>query len=92
MHHLSYSILIIIFFLGLVIDGPYDTLELDLDYQADIHTATVRFTGFDSSMHGIVSFDWAIGTTAEGEDVKPYFEHGLIYDESPDIKGNGKEG
>ncbi|XP_053400990.1 uncharacterized protein LOC123541000 [Mercenaria mercenaria] len=74
---------------GTVHDGPYEHLKDDIDYQADAHTVTMRFSGFESSLHGIMAFDWAIGTSPGTEDVQPYLEDGIIHNEEDDVSGNG---
>ncbi|XP_060596420.1 uncharacterized protein LOC132750448 [Ruditapes philippinarum] len=74
---------------GIVHDGPYEHLENDIDYQADTHTLTIQFSGFESSLHGILEYDWAIGTTPGSEDVQPYLEQGIIHNEEENVVGNG---
>jgi hypothetical protein len=49
----------------------------------------MRFSGFESSLHGIMSFDWAIGTSPGAEDVQPFLEDGIIHNEEEDVIGNG---
>ena len=49
----------------------------------------MRFSGFESSLHGIQGFDWSIGTTPDGEDVQPYMEHGIVHSEEDNIPGHG---
>lgn len=63
----------------------------DIDYQADSHTVTMRFFGFESSLHGIMAFDWAIGTSPGAEDVQPFLEDGIIHEEEEDVAGNGND-
>ncbi|XP_053401006.1 uncharacterized protein LOC123523226 isoform X2 [Mercenaria mercenaria] len=48
----------------------------------------MQFSGFESSLHGIMAFDWAIGTTPGAEDVQPYLEDGIINNEEY-VDGNG---
>lgn len=49
----------------------------------------MRFSGFESSLHGITGFDWAIGTTVGAEDIQPYLEDGIIHAEEDDVAGDG---
>ncbi|XP_076076023.1 uncharacterized protein LOC143046845 [Mytilus galloprovincialis] len=80
---------------GLVIDGPEGTdgktqmLNEDLDYQLDFSTTTLQFRGFESHLHGVVDYEWAVGTTPGGEDVMSYTTHGLIHSEEAEVVGNG---
>jgi hypothetical protein len=74
---------------GVVHDGPFEDWTDDLDYQADEHTVTMRFSGFESSLHGIMLFDWAIGTSPGAEDVQPFLQDGIIHNEEEDVTGNG---
>ncbi|VDI79784.1 Hypothetical predicted protein [Mytilus galloprovincialis] len=80
---------------GLVIDGAEGTdgntlvLNEDLDYQLDFSTTTLQFNGFESHLHGVVDYEWAVGTTPGGEDVMSYTTHGLVHSEEEDVVGNG---
>ncbi|KAK6174798.1 hypothetical protein SNE40_013376 [Patella caerulea] len=79
---------------GIVIDGADGTEKsgstgVDVDYQKDTGAVTVQFSGFESALHGISKFDWAVGTTAGGEDIQPFLTAGLIHEEALDIPGNG---
>ncbi|CAC5409205.1 unnamed protein product [Mytilus coruscus] len=80
---------------GLVIDGAEGTdgntlvLNEDLDYQLDFSTTTLQFNGFESHLHGVVDYEWAVGTTPGGEDVMSYTPHGLVHSEEADVVGNG---
>ena len=49
----------------------------------------MRFSGFESSLHGIMTFDWAIGTYPGSENIKPYLEHGISHEEEEDVAGDG---
>ena len=75
---------------GFAVDGSEQRLELDVDYQADMHTVTIGFTGFESSLHGISAYDWAIGTEPMGEDVQPYMEYAIRHTETYDDTLHGK--
>ncbi|VDI54125.1 Hypothetical predicted protein [Mytilus galloprovincialis] len=80
---------------GLVIDGAEGTdgytlvLNEDMDYQLDFSTTTLQFNGFESHLHGVVDYEWAVGTTPGGEDVMSYTTHGLVHSEEAEIVGNG---
>ena len=80
---------------GLVIDGAEGTdgntlvLNEDIDYQLDFSTTTLQFNGFESHLHGVIDYEWAVGTTPGGEDVMSYTTHGLVHSEEADVVGNG---
>lgn len=63
--------------------------ESDLDYQLDSTTVTVQFTGFTSTMHGVMQFEIAVGTQPNGEDVLSFTEANIIHLEEPDTVGKG---
>ncbi|XP_052806219.1 uncharacterized protein LOC128235437 [Mya arenaria] len=79
---------------GIAVDGPKGGLSNDIDYQGDMHTVTMSFNGFKSSQHGIQTYDWAIGTTPQGEDVQPYLEYAIRHSETEmsDLHGLGSGG
>ncbi|WAR05119.1 hypothetical protein MAR_020488, partial [Mya arenaria] len=79
---------------GIAVDGPQQGITHDIDYQGDLHTVTMSFSGFESSLHGIHTYDWAIGTSPQGEDVQPYLEYGISHTEteSSDHHGLGSAG
>ena len=70
-------------------DGNNYVLEHDTDYQLDLSTVTLQFTGFESHLHGVVDYKWAVGTTPGGEDTLSYTPHGLIHSEEENVRGNG---
>jgi len=78
------------FITGLVFDGADDTMTADVNYQADTHSVTLTFSGFESSLHGIVNYDWAIGTQPGLEDLQPFIEHGVIHAEEVTVAGDGE--
>ncbi|OPL20593.1 hypothetical protein AM593_04880, partial [Mytilus galloprovincialis] len=57
---------------GLVIDGAEGTdgytlvLNEDMDYQLDFSTTTLQFNGFESHLHGVVDYEWAVGISSSG--------------------------
>ena len=71
-------------------DGDNYVLEHDTDYQLHTSTVTLQFTGFESHLHGVVDYEWAVGTTPGGEDTLSYTPHGLIHAEEDNVHGNGK--
>ncbi|XP_066298079.1 uncharacterized protein [Branchiostoma lanceolatum] len=85
---------------GVVVDGPRmtdgeadDVSTVDVDYQLHTGTVTVRFRGFESARHGIVHYEWAVGTAALWDDVQPYSSAGIVlYDDNADMEGLGGEG
>ncbi|XP_078573994.1 uncharacterized protein LOC144860567 isoform X3 [Branchiostoma floridae x Branchiostoma japonicum] len=85
---------------GVVVDGPHmadseadDVATVDVDYQHHTGTVTVRFKGFESARHGIVHYEWAVGTAALWDDVQPYSSAGIVlYEDNADMEGIGGEG
>lgn len=80
-----------------MIDGAEGTDNLDLlildddtDYQLHPTVVTVQFDGFESHLHGVMEYKWAVGTTPGGEDVMSFIPYGLIHSEEVSVKGNGK--
>lgn len=53
---------------GTVNDGT----SADSDHQASLNTISANWSGFSDTESGIVSYEWAIGTTAGGTDVQPF--------------------
>lgn len=74
------------YFSGFAIDGAY---EEDIDFQADTNTVTVQFFGFESKQYGVMSYEWAVGTTPGGEDIQSFMEYGIVHTEEEDVVGNG---
>ncbi|KAL5015119.1 hypothetical protein ScPMuIL_009389 [Solemya velum] len=81
---------------GVAIDGAdgsedldSDGLGIDLDFQADTNTVTVQFRGFESELHGVMSYDWAVGTEPGMEDIQPFMEAGIVHREEEDVAGEG---
>ena len=70
---------------GVVTDGA---VEVDVDYQLQTNTLTVTFTGFESTSHGIMQHEIAVGTRPEYDDVLTYTSDGIISD---DVEGIGKD-
>ncbi|XP_052067219.1 uncharacterized protein LOC127706604 [Mytilus californianus] len=62
----------------------------DLDFQSDMSTVSVQYTGFESHLHGVMAYEWAVGTTQGGKKVQPFMPHGVIHNEEKDVKGDGK--
>ena len=82
---------------GIVRDGGVDTVAMatvgssDVKYQLDKWSVTAQFSGFTSHLHGLSRFDWAVGTTAGGEEVMPFSVLGIIHDEAESgTPGNGQ--
>ena len=82
---------------GIVTDGGVDTVVMaavgssDVEYQLDKWSVTAQFSGFTSHLHGLSRFDWAVGTTAGGEEVMPFDVLGIIHDEAESgTPGNGQ--
>ncbi|XP_078658230.1 uncharacterized protein LOC144903713 [Branchiostoma floridae x Branchiostoma belcheri] len=85
---------------GLVLDGPHmkdsesdDVATVDVDYQLHTGTVTVRFKGFESARHGLVHYEWAVGSAPLLDDVQPYSSAGIVlYDEDANMEGIGSKG
>ena len=50
----------------------------------------MRFSGFESTLHGISSFAWAVGTEPSLEDIQPFTELGISVVEETNNDGTGK--
>ncbi|XP_070573769.1 uncharacterized protein [Ptychodera flava] len=81
---------------GFVTDGPevetndeMEQMAVDIDYQKEIGTVTAQFTGFESEQHGIVHYEWAVGTTPRSDDVQPYISDGIVTDDEGYHIGEG---
>ncbi|XP_070573748.1 uncharacterized protein [Ptychodera flava] len=81
---------------GFVTDGPeietnyeVEQMAVDIDYQKEIGTVTAQFTGFESEQHGIVHYEWAVGTTPRSDDVQPYISDGIVTDDQGYHIGEG---
>ncbi|XP_038050728.1 uncharacterized protein LOC119723897 [Patiria miniata] len=61
---------------GYVTDGP--TMLQDIDAQQERTTVTVWFDDFESELHGISHYEWAVGTTPGGEDIQPLTSDGIV--------------
>ncbi|XP_019642103.1 PREDICTED: uncharacterized protein LOC109483513 [Branchiostoma belcheri] len=85
---------------GVVLDGPHmtdsesdDVATVDVDYQLHTGTVTVRFKGFESARHGIVHYEWAVGTAPLLDDVQSFSSAGIVlYDGDANKEGIGSEG
>ncbi|CAG2236309.1 unnamed protein product [Mytilus edulis] len=81
---------------GIVIDGtdntdhdPVSEIGVDIDYQSDISTLSVQYTGFESHLHGVIDYEWAVGTTPGGQDVTTFSSDGILHIEEQNIAGDG---
>ncbi|CAG2214886.1 unnamed protein product [Mytilus edulis] len=81
---------------GIVIDGtdrtdhdPVSDIGIDVDYQSDISTINVQYTGFESHLHGVMDYEWAVGTTPGGQDVTTFSSDGILHVEEETIAGDG---
>ncbi|XP_076085326.1 uncharacterized protein LOC143056125 [Mytilus galloprovincialis] len=80
---------------GLVVDGADRTdentseLGVDVDYTVDTTTVTIQFNGFESHLHGVMMYEWAVGTSPGGEDVQPFMSEGIIHLEEENVAGDG---
>ncbi|XP_070573669.1 uncharacterized protein [Ptychodera flava] len=66
-----------------------EQMAVDIDYQKEIGTVTAQFTGFESEQHGIVHYEWAVGTTPRSDDVQPYISDGIVTDDEGYHVGEG---
>ena len=64
---------------GVVRDGP-DT-GVDIDYQVDVSTVTVTFSGYESQRDGVSRYEWAVGSAPRLDDVMPYSDINLVTDD-----------
>lgn len=77
--------------LGNVVDGTDSsyTVGNDINYQSDISTVSAQFSDFTSNLHGVMSYEWSVGTEPAGEDVLPFTSHGIVHKEEMNVKGDG---
>ena len=71
-------------------DGSPVDLGVDIEYTLDDSTVTVQFSGFESSTHGVMKFEQAIGTQPGGEEVLGFTEFGVVHTEETGVVGDGK--
>ncbi|XP_070573548.1 uncharacterized protein [Ptychodera flava] len=81
---------------GFVFDGPEDHVPgesmdgyVDIDYQRETGTVTAQFNGFESEQHGIVHYEWAVGSQPGLDDIQPYISAGIITDQDQSGLGGG---
>ncbi|XP_071798137.1 uncharacterized protein [Asterias amurensis] len=70
---------------GYVTDGP--SMLQDKEAQKDREIVTIWFDDFESQLHGISSYEWAVGTTPGGEDIQPLTSDGVVPGSDPDMPG-----
>ena len=58
--------------------NPYVAMGVDVDYKTELSTVNVQFEGFESMLHGLKRFEWAIGLTPHHEDIQPFMEAGVV--------------
>ena len=81
--------------LGYILDGPdmdeygSGVITVDIDYQRETTAVTTKFTGFESKLHGIISHEWAVGTTPRAEDVQPFTSAGIVLNDQEQVIGDG---
>ncbi|XP_066300154.1 uncharacterized protein [Branchiostoma lanceolatum] len=72
---------------GYVTDGTDPTS--DADYQMDTAAITAHFSGFQSQLHGIAHYLWAVGTSSGSYDVQSFVSAGIVLTAEDEIKGGG---
>ena len=82
---------------GIVVDGADGTdipnnpnMGVDVDYTVDTTTVTIQFDGFESHLHGVMMYEWAVGTTPGGEEVQPFMSEGITHTEEETVAGDGQ--
>ncbi|XP_078664148.1 uncharacterized protein LOC144907219 [Branchiostoma floridae x Branchiostoma belcheri] len=75
---------------GYVTDGSDPTS--DADYQMDNTAITAHFTGFESQLHGIAHYLWAVGTSSGAYDVQSFVSAGILLTPEDEVKGGGLSG
>ncbi|XP_022103294.1 uncharacterized protein LOC110986022 [Acanthaster planci] len=61
---------------GYVNDGS--SFLQDTDAQQERTTVTIMFDDFESQLHGISRYEWAVGTTPGGEEIQPMTSDGIV--------------
>ncbi|XP_071152144.1 uncharacterized protein, partial [Mytilus edulis] len=81
---------------SIVIDGtdgtdhdPVYDIGVDIDHQSDISTLSVQYTGFESHLHGVMDYEWAVGTSPGGQDITTFSCDGILHAEEETIAGDG---
>ncbi|XP_077992165.1 uncharacterized protein LOC144446291 [Glandiceps talaboti] len=83
---------------GIVEDGPEteivssEIVSVDVDYQKEETVVTAQFMGFESQVHGISHYEWAVGTQPRSDDVQPYTNAGIVLSGDHDNPGEGLSG
>ncbi|XP_038062441.1 uncharacterized protein LOC119732930 [Patiria miniata] len=75
---------------GYVTDGP--SMVQDIDAQHERTTVSIWFDDFESQLHGISHYEWAVGTTPGGEDVQPMTSNGIVPGSDDDVHGLAGKG
>ena len=70
-------------------DGIEGDTPKDIDYDLGSSSVSVKFSGFESALHGISSFVWAVETKPGLEDVQPFTEIGIYTSEEANDAGTG---
>ena len=65
-------------------------MGVDVDYTVDTTTVTIQFDGFESHLHGVMMYEWAVGTTPGGEEVQPFMSEGITHTEEETVAGDGQ--
>ncbi|CAH1249045.1 SELE [Branchiostoma lanceolatum] len=67
---------------GLVFDGAgaidLTAPTVDVNYQLESTTVSLRFEGYASAQHGISGYEWGIGTSPGTDDIQPFTGMGIV--------------
>ncbi|KAI8514390.1 hypothetical protein Bbelb_087140 [Branchiostoma belcheri] len=75
---------------GLVFDGAGSSdlsqmvsTAIDVDYQLETTTVSLQFEGYESAQHGIIGYEWGVGTTPGADDIQPFTDMGIVAFDEP---------
>ena len=63
---------------GVVWDGVGESIREDIDYQLETDELSMAFEGFQSALHGILRYEWAVGSHPRYDDIMPFTSYGII--------------
>ncbi|XP_019614832.1 PREDICTED: uncharacterized protein LOC109462715, partial [Branchiostoma belcheri] len=75
---------------GLVFDGAGSSdltqmasTAIDVDYQLEATTVSLQFEGYESAQHGIIGYEWGVGTIPGADDIQPFTDMGIVAFDEP---------
>ncbi|XP_078660674.1 uncharacterized protein LOC144905141 [Branchiostoma floridae x Branchiostoma belcheri] len=79
---------------GLVFDGAGSSdltaPTTDVNYQLEATTVSLQFEGYESVQHGIIGYEWAVGTNPGADDIQPFTDVGIVAFDEPAGSGTAQ--